>query len=67
MAKDGLKIVLLYSNKTKSDILVKEELDIFEQINTEHLKIYHTLTRHDETKEGEWPGLKGRITEEMII
>ena len=30
------------------------------------MKVYHTLTRHDENKDGEWNGFTGRINLEMI-
>jgi NAD(P)H-flavin reductase len=59
-------MVLLYSNKTKSDILLKDELDHFAQNNAEKIKIFHTLTRHSDDKDGEWGGLKGRLTVDMI-
>lgn len=45
LAKDALSIVMLYSNKTESDILLKEELEFYSKINAEHFKIFHTLTR----------------------
>jgi ferredoxin-NADP reductase len=63
LGKDSIPMVLLYSNKEKSDILLQDELNSF--VN-EHLRIFHTLTRHTDAKHGEWAGLKGRITEEMV-
>jgi len=63
-AKDGTKIVLLYSNKTKSDILLHDELERFAKDNSENFKVFHTLTREKDISE--WTGLTGRITEEMI-
>lgn len=59
-------MVLLYSNKTKSDILTKDDLDNFNRINGSHFKIHHTLTRHQDASDGEWEGLKGRISTEML-
>jgi len=56
-------MTLLYSNKTKDDILVQEELDNYARINADNLKIRHTLTRHTE---GDWAGLTGRISAEML-
>ena len=56
-------MTLIYSNKTKDDILVKEELDNFARINSDNLKIIHTLTRHTE---GDWTGLTGRISAELL-
>ncbi|CDW86628.1 nadh-cytochrome b5 reductase 1-like [Stylonychia lemnae] len=66
LADDGLQMVMLYSNKSKDDILVKDELDQLSQQNTNNLKLYHTLTRHDDEKHGEWTGLKGRVSAEHI-
>ena len=57
---------MLYSNKTKSDILASEELDHFARINATNFKIHHTLTRHNSETEGTWEGLRGRITGEML-
>ena len=59
-------MVMLFSNKTKSDILVQEELDNFARLNVTNLKIHHTLTRHNSEIEGKWEGLFGRITSEML-
>jgi cytochrome-b5 reductase len=59
-------MVMLYSNKTKTDILSKEELEHFERVNVTNLKIHHTLTRHNTETDGHWEGLSGRITAEMI-
>jgi NAD(P)H-flavin reductase len=59
-------MVMLYTNKTKTDILSREELDHFERVNVTNLKIHHTLTRHNTETDGEWEGLSGRITSEMI-
>jgi hypothetical protein len=59
-------MVMLYSNKTKSDILAAEELDHFARINASNLKIHHTLTRHNSETEGKWEGMLGRITAEML-
>lgn len=64
LAKDALSIVMLYSNKTESDILLKEELEFYSKINAEHFKIFHTLTRQEEG--ASWIGFKGRITDNMI-
>lgn len=58
-------MVLLYSNKTKDDILLKDELERFAKMNA-NFKLVHTLTRHSDEKNGPWEGKKGRITEELI-
>ena len=30
------------------------------------MKVFHTLTRHDEAKDGKWDGLTGRIDLDML-
>ena len=57
---------MIYSNKSKDDILVKEDLDNLAKENTENFKLYHTLTRHNDEQHGEWNGLKGRVSVELI-
>ena len=59
-----IKITLLFSNKTPEDIPFKEELDELDRKNPD-LKIIHTITRPNQSKE-EWNGLTGHINEEMI-
>ena len=59
-------MVMLYTNKTKNDILAKEELEHFERLNVTNLKIHHKLTRHNKETDGQWEGLTGRINAEMI-
>jgi len=61
--KDTANYVLLYSNKTLSDILLKSELEEIEKAKTFNFTMIHTLTREKET---EWTGERGRISEEMI-
>ena len=56
-----LNVTLLFSNKTRDDILCKPELDaIANDTSCTNIKIYHTITR----EEGDLgPGfLKGRVT-----
>lgn len=55
-----IKLTLLYSNKTSSDIVYKNEWDVFEKQNP-NLKVIHTIT--DDVA---WQGRKGRINEAMI-
>lgn len=57
---------MLYSNKTKDDILAKEELEKLREGNPEYFTLHHTLTRHDDNDHGEWDGLRGRITADML-
>ena len=52
-------IILFYSNRTKSDIALHDEL---KSVSLPHYQIINTLTR----EEGEWEGERGRINTEMI-
>ena len=65
LANDGLKISLLYVNKTKNDIMCRKELEGF-NLRSRYLKIHYTLTRHDQATHGPWSGLIGRPTIEML-
>lgn len=56
---------MIYSNKTVEDILVREDLDRLASMNT-NLKIFHTITRHDDAKHGVWTGIKGRVCEAIL-
>ncbi len=64
-AKEGLQFIFLYSNKTKDDILLEDELNELVRLDP-NFKLYHTLTRHNEEKHGKWDGFTGRISLEMI-
>lgn len=64
LAKEGFQVRLLFSNKTKHDILIKDYIEELEKIN-QNFKAFHTLTRHEESH-GEWSGFTGRVTLEMI-
>lgn len=66
LAQEGVDFVLLYSNKTKHDILVEDDLSGFQKINPDHLKVFHTLTRHNTEAHGEWRGLSGRISADIL-
>ncbi|MDP7180559.1 MAG: FAD-dependent oxidoreductase [Candidatus Woesearchaeota archaeon] len=50
-------ITLFYSNKTKKDIIYKEELN---NINKGNIQIINTLTKE------EWDGEQGRVSKELI-
>lgn len=65
LAKDGVQVTLIYSNKTKDDILIEKEISELAQLG-ENFKVFHTLTRHDEAKHGAWDGLQGRIDINML-
>eukprot|EP00347_Sterkiella_histriomuscorum_P009954 403339240 len=66
LAQDGLEMSMIYSNKTLDDILLKEDLDNLVTQNKDKLSLYHTLTRHNEEKDGKWDGLTGRVNAEML-
>jgi NAD(P)H-flavin reductase len=65
-SKDELDITFLYSNKTKDDILCLDEIEALNKLAPEQFKVHHTLTRHDDSKHGEWNGMTGRVTKEML-
>ena len=65
-AQDGLESRLLFSNKTKSDILCKDNIDELALKFPNSFSAFHTLTRHNDEEHGEWDGLRGRITADMI-
>lgn len=66
------QVCLLYGNKNEDSIMFKQELDKLEQRFAGQLKVFHTLSRPKERKEGgvfglfakkivDWTGRKGRI------
>jgi NAD(P)H-flavin reductase len=59
-------MVFIYSNKTKDDILLHEDLTEFQRTHGEYISIHHTLTRHNDAH-GDWQGIKGRITKELLV
>jgi len=65
-AQDGLDVKLLFSNKTKDDVLCKTEIDALAAKFPDTFKAFHTLTRHNDNDHGEWDGLRGRVTPEML-
>lgn len=65
LAKDGVQVTLIYSNKTKDDILIEKEIAELAKVG-ENFKVFFTLTRHDPEKHGEWNGLVGRINFDML-
>jgi len=46
-AQDELEIRMIYSNKTKEDIMCENELKELQLMNPDHFRLFHTLTRHD--------------------
>lgn len=66
MSKDNLDLTFLFSNKTKGDILCLEEITALNKHAPEQFKVNHTLTRHDDKRDGEWSGMTGRISLQML-
>jgi cytochrome-b5 reductase len=66
MSKDNLDFTFLYSNKTKADILCLDEIAALKKLAPEQFKVNQTLTRHDDRRDGEWSGLTGRVSLEML-
>jgi len=62
--QDISKFILLYSNKTQEDILLKKELDEMVELKKFKLEVINTLTR--ETNDSDWKGERGRIDDEKI-
>ena len=58
--KLSIKMTLLYSNKTSSDICYRDEWEVFQKQNP-HLNVVNTIT-----DDASWQGRKGRINEAMI-
>ena len=56
---------MIFSNKTKEDIIYKEQLDKLQAANHPYFTVIYTLTRHKEG-DGEWDGELGRIDSEMV-
>lgn len=63
LSKDDMDINFVYCNKTKNDILCKDLIDSYQG---ERCKINYTLTRHNDEQDGEWTGLRGRISSQLF-
>ncbi|MFA6106795.1 MAG: ferric reductase-like transmembrane domain-containing protein [Patescibacteria group bacterium] len=59
MAKKGRDAILLYNNRTKKDIIFKDELEKLSELNP--VKIVHILSAEEN-----WKGEQGRIDAEKI-
>ncbi|KAI0962720.1 hypothetical protein AcW1_000015 [Taiwanofungus camphoratus] len=57
-----ISIWLLYANKTEADILCREELHKFYELNSHRFHLHHTLS----TVPQQWVYSSGRITDGMI-
>ena len=61
-----IKITLIFSNKTPEEIPYKQEFDELQKKNPK-LKVIHTITRSEESKEAaKWKGETGHIDADMI-
>ena len=48
LSKDNVQVTLIFSNKTKDDILCQKEIvELLAKSTGGNFKVYHTLTRHD--------------------
>jgi len=65
LANDGVKMTLIFCNKTKDDILCDDVIKDLEK-KGDNFKVFNSLTRHDESKQGAWDGLTGRISYDMM-
>lgn len=66
--ENNTQIILLFSNKTLNDILLKKELDNI-NMNDNKVKVIYTLSNFNENekKENNWENEIGRIDENMIL
>ena len=56
-------IVFFYSAKTAADLIALDELQLLTRQHT-HMRLVLTLTA--ESKQSDWPGLRGRIDQQML-
>ncbi len=63
--KSERNFLLMYSNKTPSDIIYHKELQMLERMFPQ-LRVIYTLTRLKDKLKQTWPGLTGRINADMI-
>tara|TARA_R110002003_G_scaffold1489_9_gene23151 strand:+ start:30977 stop:31897 length:921 start_codon:yes stop_codon:yes gene_type:complete len=61
-SNDKTQIRVVDANKSEKDILLKEELDMFEKESNGRLKITHVLSHPSE----EWKGQKGHVNADII-
>ena len=66
LGRENLEIKLLYSNKTKNDILLKSELDNLAKTYPDRFQVFYTLTRHNANIDGYWPDRTGRVSYQMM-
>ncbi len=63
--KIPVNATVMYSVKTREDIIYKEKLDKIAREN-KNVKVIYTVTQIDENQT-DWTGYRGRISKEMII
>lgn len=61
-ADDGTQIRVIDANKTEADILMRSELDEFEEKSKGKLKVTHVLSHAGD----DWDGLTGHVDEDKI-
>ena len=61
-----LRHTLLYSNKTKSDVIFWKDLDALQKLYPDRLKIIHSLTRESDDSVFSPDVIKGRLTKELV-
>lgn len=61
---DGLHHTLLYSSKTRQDIIYFDELEKLQRDHPAHLRVIHCITREDPS--GLHNGRPGRITRDLL-
>jgi nitrate reductase (NAD(P)H) len=59
---DGTQLRVIDANKSEADILMREEMDEFQQKHKEQFRICHVLSHPNE----EWKGLKGHVDKDVI-
>lgn len=60
--KANIKLTLIFSNVTETDILLRKELDKWAADHPDRFKVLYTLTN----AHAEWTGLQGRVSKDTI-
>lgn len=64
-SQDGMEIWLIYSSKSKRDILFEDMFQALQEMSPT-FKLYHTLTQYDPQVDEKWSGYQGRINKHMF-
>ena len=59
---DNTRLSILDANKSEGDILLRDSLDHFEEMNQDQIKVTHILSHPSE----DWKGLKGHVNADII-